>query len=83
MICVSQILPTFKEKFMSNAVRIVSIIIFYLSRLSKAKFFRLSDVIFLVRDCRGNLKLITLGSEGVHDLFSMPVIKNFKTIYFA
>ena len=48
-------------------MRIGSITIFHLSKLWKAKFFVLCDVIFLaVSGCRGNLILITLGrSEGV------------------
>ena len=39
----------FKEKCKSEVVRIGSIIIFHLSKLWKAKFFILCDVIFLVR----------------------------------
>ena len=39
----------FKEKCISEVVRIVSIIIFHLSKVWKAKFFILCDVIFLVR----------------------------------
>ena len=39
----------FKEKHTSEEVRIDSIIIFHLSKLWKAKFFILCDVIFLVR----------------------------------
>ena len=54
----------FKEKCTSDVVRIGSIITFHQSKLWKAKFFILCGVIFLVR-LRGNLKLITLGSERV------------------
>ena len=43
------ILPTFLKRFMSEVVRIGSIIIFHLSQVWKAKFFILCDVIFLVR----------------------------------
>ena len=57
---------SFKEKCISEVVRIGSIIIFHLSKLWKAKFVILCDVIFLVRGCKGNLKLITLGSERVN-----------------
>ena len=39
----------FKEKYISEVVRIGSIIIFHLSELWKAKFFLLCGVIFLVR----------------------------------
>ena len=39
----------FKEKCISDVVRIGSTIIFHLSKLWKAKFFILCDVIFLVR----------------------------------
>ena len=39
----------FKEKYMSELVRIGGIIIFHLSKLRKAKFFVLRDVLFLVR----------------------------------
>ena len=39
----------FQEKCISEVVRICSIIIFHLSKLWKAKFFILCDVIFLVR----------------------------------
>ena len=39
----------FKEKFISDVVRIGHIIIFHLSKLWKAKFFILCNVIFLVR----------------------------------
>ena len=45
-------------------MRIGSIIIFHLSKLWKAKFFILCDVIFWW-GCSGNLKLITVGSERV------------------
>ena len=45
-------------------MRIGSIIIFYLSKLWKAKFSKLCDGIFWW-GCRGNLVLITLGSEAV------------------
>ena len=38
-----------EEKWMSNAVRIGSIIIFHCSKLWKAKFYIMCDVIFLVR----------------------------------
>ena len=47
---------------MSEVARICSIIILHLSKLRKAKFSILCDVIFLVR---GNLTLITLRSERV------------------
>ena len=47
-------------------MRIGSVIIFHLSKLCKAKFSILCAVIFLV--CRGNSKLITLGSERVKKL---------------
>ena len=43
------IITTFKEKYTREAGRIGSIIIFHLSKLWKAKFFILYDVIFLVR----------------------------------
>ena len=39
----------FKEKSMSDVVRIGSIIIFHLSKLWKGKFFILCDVLFLER----------------------------------
>ena len=39
----------FKQKCMSEVVRIGSIIIFYLSKLWKARFFILCDILFLVR----------------------------------
>ena len=42
------ILPNFKEKCISEAVRIGSIIIFHLSKLWKPKFFILRDVMYLV-----------------------------------
>ena len=50
---------------MSEVVRVGSIIILHLSKLWKAEFFTLSDVIFLVRLQGGNLKLITLRSERI------------------
>ena len=43
------ILPTFWEKSISEVVRIGGMIIFHLSKLWKATFFILRDVIFLVR----------------------------------
>ena len=46
---VSAFSQPFKEKRISGVVRIGSIVIFYLSKLWKAKFFILCDVIFLVR----------------------------------
>ena len=52
----------FKEKCMSDAVRIGSIIIFHLSKLWKAKFFILCDVIFLAR--------LQVGSEMVNTSYS-------------
>ena len=56
----------FKKKCISEVVRIGSMIIFHLSKLWKAKFFSLCDVIFLVR-LQGKLKLIwpTLEWEGL------------------
>ena len=52
----------FREKCAIEVVRISSIFIFHLSKLWKAKFFILCDVIFLVR-LQGNVKLISLGSK--------------------
>ena len=54
----------FKEKCTSEVVRIDGIIIFYLRKLWKAKFFILVMWYFWW-GCRGNLKLTTLGSERV------------------
>ena len=54
----------FKDKCISDVVRIGSIIPYHLSKLWKAKFFILCDVISLVR-LQENMKLITLGSERV------------------
>ena len=53
---------------MSEVVRIGSVIIFHLSKLWKAKFFILCDVIFLVRlqERLQEFTLITLGSERVN-----------------
>ena len=56
----------FKEKCISEVVRIGNVIIFHLSKLWKAKFFIQCGVIFLVM-LQGNFKLITLGSERVDD----------------
>ena len=55
----------FRRKCISNVERIVSIIIFHLSELWKAKFVILWGVTFLVW-LQGELELITLGSERVH-----------------
>ena len=43
------LIPKLKKHNLSDAMRIGSIIIFHLSKLWKAKFFILCDVIFLVR----------------------------------
>ena len=39
----------------------------------KAKFFILCDVIFLLKDCRRNLKLVTLGSERFNVNYAMSL----------
>ena len=54
--------PRTFQRDMYKWARLGSIIIFRLSKLWKAKFLILCDVIFLVRLYRGNLKLITFGS---------------------
>ena len=51
----------FKKKCITDIMSICSIIIFPPSKLCKAKFFILCDVIFLVRLQGKNLNLITLG----------------------
>ena len=55
--------PKFK-KYIRELVKIGSIMISHLSKLRKAKFFILCDVIFLAV-YRRNLILITLGSERI------------------
>ena len=61
----------FKEKCMSEVVRIDSIIIFHLSELRKARFFILCDVIFLVR-LGGNLGSIFWGVKGLKSVCNAP-----------
>ena len=56
----------FTEICASDVVRVGSIVIFHLSKLWKAKFFVLCGVILFWYGCRGNLRLITLGSETVN-----------------
>ena len=60
----------FKEKCISEVVRIGIIIIFHLSKLWKPKFFIKYDVKFLVRLQGNYLKLITVRSERVNDINS-------------
>ena len=62
------ILSTFqREKRISEVVRLRGIIIFHLSKLWKAKFFILCDVMYFWWRCRGNLTLITCnGSAAVN-----------------
>ena len=56
----------FKDKFISEVVRIGSITIFLLSKLGKARFSILCDVIFLVK-LQGKFEIDHLGSEkGYH-----------------
>ena len=54
----------FKNRCMSEVMRIDSSVSFYLSKLSNAKFSILYDI-SLVRDWKRKLKLITVGSERV------------------
>ena len=51
--------PFGKRKCIIEVVRVGSIIVFHLSKLSNAKFLIPCDVIFLQGGCGGNLKLIT------------------------
>ena len=53
-----------KRKCVSEVVRISSKIIIHLSKLWKAKF-PILGVLYFLWGCRGNLKVITLGSERV------------------
>ena len=55
----------FKEKRISEVVRIGSIIIFHLSKLYEKPSSSYCVLQYLWWSCRGNLKLITLGSERV------------------
>ena len=66
----------FREKCISEVVRISSIIIFHLRKLWRAKFFILCDVAFWW-GCKGNLSLITLGSERVKTETGNAVIQKF------
>ena len=59
--------PKLKNIRISKVVRIGSIIIFYLSKCVKAKFFKLCDVIFVVR-LQEKFEMITVASERVKGL---------------
>ena len=76
----------FKEKCIRDVVRIGCVTIFYLSKLWKAKFSILCDVIFLVRLQGKFVKLITVGSERVKpgglDLSLGPLYWQFPTYMF-
>ena len=68
------LLPSSKKSILPNVkVRIGYIATFHLTKPRKAKFFVLCDVIVLVLGSRGNLKLITLGSERVENICGVIV----------